>query len=509
MSIKNVGGKWHSEVTIEERELLLAQELEKFSPAERECLQQLLTEINNNEVDFDDVKSISLLETLNKVEYERPVVSPEQWIEDPYYFGDVGKSLYPILKKDFIELMSGDYQEVVLTGSIGWGKTHFASICLNRMVYELTCMKSPQESFGLSKGSSLVFPNYSVTEAVSKKVIFGNVLDQMQKSPYFVELGIKKTQKEIRIPSKNIVIMALPASQRSALGMNVFGAIVDETNFIRLPQQTNAALKRWERVEADTLYTSLSMRIKSRFLRFGRVPGLLFLVSSKTSDDAFIERKLIESRADPKIFARDYALYEVRPEAYAGSKRFKVLVGKGRVRSRILKADDDVSAVLEEYEGTRVVEVPEDFLPEFERSLEEALRDVAGVSTESISPFIHRTEKIYESADKKRPHPFSCVEYDPMSPHDGFCWDLLVEKNKEGAWQPKVNPDAPRHVHIDPSMLVRGGDATGMAVGHICEHHRTPSKHRNHRSISHRRTLVYVLRKFKVQILQLHVRLFV
>lgn len=470
MAVKNLGGRWTSEVTLEEREAALAEELATLNPDERATFDVLIKEVASNRVDLDGdgPGNGSLLEVLNDVEYERQVVDPERWIEDTYYFGEVGRSLYPQLKKDFIELFTGDYQEVVLTGSIGWGKTHFAVIALCRMIYEMSCMKSPQESYGLSKGSQIVFPNYSVTEGIARKVVFGSILEMMQKSPYFQEIGVRRTAKDLRIPNKSILIVALPSNQKAALGMNVFGAIVDESNFIQISnQQQTAALSRWEHLEADVLYNSLAKRIKSRFMRFGRVPGMLFLVSSKTSDDSFTERKLIESRANSHIFVRDYAMYDVKPSAFKGSKKFRVLVGKGRLRSRILNEGENVEELIASTEGARTVEVPEDFRPDFENNLEEALRDIAGVSTDSISPFIHRTEKVYGAVDKKLIHPFSCVQYDPLNPHDGFLWDALVTADPNGGWRPIMTPEAVRHIHIDPSMLVRGGDAVGFVMAHI------------------------------------------
>jgi hypothetical protein len=61
-------------------------------------------------------------------------------------------------------------------------------------------------------------------------------------------------------------------------------------------------------------------------------------------------------------------------------------------------------------------------------------------------------------------HPFSVEVYDP-SQAGVFYWSKMVQMDpEEGVYRPILNPHAPRHVHIDPSL---SGDATGFAMGHI------------------------------------------
>lgn len=64
----------------------------------------------------------ALLQQLYAAEYEEVPVTPEQFFTDPYYLGETGADLYPVVLKDLIEICSNPYREVVLGGSIGWGK---------------------------------------------------------------------------------------------------------------------------------------------------------------------------------------------------------------------------------------------------------------------------------------------------------------------------------------------------------------------------------------------------
>jgi hypothetical protein len=99
------------------------------------------------------------------------------------------------------------------------------------------------------------------------------------------------------------------------------------------------------------------------------------------------------------------------------------------------------------------------------------MRDLAGVATVAISPYIQRREKIEEAIDLTRVHPYTKLVHDPAKPGE-FRWDLLVKesqaRNPGGVsfqrLRPILNPTAARHIHIDPSL---SGDATGFCMSHI------------------------------------------
>jgi hypothetical protein len=221
---------------------------------------------------------------------------------------------------------------------------------------------------------------------------------------------------------------------------------------------------------AETIYNAINRRMKSRFKQRGKLPGMIFIVSSKKTVDDFTARRVRQSLADPSVFVRDYALWEVKPEDYYSAKKFWVLVGNEQIPSRILE-DNEVETLRKTIpESTILLDVPEDFRIDFERDLEGSIRDLAGCATVAISPFIQRREKILEAVDTERTHPFSSLTYDP-SKGGNIQWEKLTQmvqsRDFEGGGQhlrPIVNPNAPRHVHIDPSLR---GDATGLVMAHV------------------------------------------
>ena len=147
MAIKDLGGRVRSEQTPEELSKLLNDEFEGLSPEEKETVLLCLKEINDPAFtqlqESQGEAPARIIDVLNEAEYKTQPVDIETFVMDPYYLGKTCDVLYPKLLADMKELFSGNYGEAVLTGSIGWGKTFFASIAVCRILYELSCMRDP------------------------------------------------------------------------------------------------------------------------------------------------------------------------------------------------------------------------------------------------------------------------------------------------------------------------------------------------------------------------------
>ncbi len=462
--IEEKQGRFRSTRTASEYEELLKREMATLSPAEREALEIMLAEMEQGDPE--------LMKALGQLEYKHTPVDMRTFITDPYYLGHTCDNLYPKLLEDEIALFEGGYHEAILTGSIGWGKTFFASIGICRLLYELSCMKDPHKSFGLAVGSNISVVNLSVSEELAIKVVFENIEAKIKASPYFQEhFPYEAVKKELRFPN-GIWCAARASTDTSVLGLNVIGGIIDETNFMPKKLQQKASNARWGHYDqAESLYVALKRRMKSRFEKHGRLPGLLFLVSSKKTVDDFTAKRIRESKDDPTIYVRDYALWDVKPNSFYDDKKFYVFVGNYQTPSRILAEGEEKKYQGDAIpEGCAVVTVPEDFRFDFERDLEGAIRDIAGVATVAVHPFINRRETIEAAIDKSRKHPFTSETLDP-SKGGQFIWSEMTQERTERAFgqtqkqvRPIINPTTLRHVHIDPSRV---GDSTGLCMAHI------------------------------------------
>jgi len=466
--IHESGGRSRSQRTVEEIEELLQREMEGLDPEEKAALQVLMAELKEGQIKG------GMYEALHKSEYKTQPVDMEQFIKDPYFLGHTCEGIYPRLLDDLTELFSGGYHESVWTGSIGYGKTFAASIGVCRVLYEISCLRDPHATFSLAKDSNIAVICLSVNEVLAVKVAFENIATKIKASPYFQKnFAFTPTKKELRFPH-NVWVAARATTDTSALGLNAVSALLDETNF--MPTKGKEAARMGYVDHAEVIYNSVQRRMKSRFQRKGKLPGMLFVVSSKKTSDDFTARRVRAAREDPTVFVRDYALWDVKPENFSNVK-FQVIVGNEQTPSKILEPSEVEVLRAKPVEGTVLLDVPEDFRSDFESDLEGSIRDLAGCATVSISPFIQRREKIHEAVEQDKRlfgdkrHPFSTYNYDP-SKGGTFLWEKMIRMTEERGIsgipailnKPIINPTAHRHVHIDPALR---NDALGFCMSHI------------------------------------------
>jgi len=444
----------------------LKTQMAQLTPEEMEVLQACLE---------DDGRLLEFASDAISTEYERVPVPIEEWLSE-YYLGESVKSLYKVWRDDLILLFSTNmYELALLLGGLGSGKSEFAVIAILRMLYEASCLKDPAVSYGLASGSKISFCVLSKTEQVAKAAIFEKIVAKIQQSEYFQsQFPVLNQMKDNRFFkgteitfSKGLILICGSSSDSSILGANVMGGFVDELNFFQRTAKNAVADSRYGVYgKAGKLFDQLKRRIRSRFQRFGKLPGLLIGASSKTTQDSLTEQFVREGVAknDHTMFVRDYSILDVKPEAFS-SKKFKILIGNEIYSSKILEEGEELIYG----EDAAIVEVPEEFRRDFECDLNNALRDLLGISTTAIHSFINKTEKINAMKDETRVHPFHCAlmpdpaQWDSRSPYV-MDWNKLSTITDSGEWQPIINPWAKRYAAFDPGLT---GDAFGVVIAHI------------------------------------------
>lgn len=470
--IKETDGRPRSERTKAEDKAILMQQLAELTPAQRKLVQAMLVGATKGDGD--------LFNFMNDGRWLRKPVSVEQFLDDPYYMGGTSQTLYPRIKQDLIEMFeTPGIREVVLTGSIGYGKTTFIAFATCRLLYELSCLRAPQLAYGLSPGSEIVIALMSKSLHLSRQVMKSAVDDKVKLSPYFMEHFKPDFRSDHTFFPNNINLSIGSCFSERILGMNVLGGAMDEANFMVSKGQVigkqsgkKATVAQFDL--AEKMYASIVRRIKSRFLKAPQdLPGLMILASSAATIDSFTNRKIRDATNDSSVFVRDYAAWDVKPKQNFNGDKFFVLIGNSAVRSRVIRERSEADAIdrgwLEEQE-CRIIEVPIEYYDDFDRDMENAIRDIAGVSTHAISAFINRIGRIEDCVNKLQ-HPFETLEYD-FGNGAGFLWHQMCKQGerrlpggyKEVSWSALKNPKTARHIHIDPSL---SGDSTGLAMGHI------------------------------------------
>jgi hypothetical protein len=347
---------------------------------------------------------------------------------------------------------------ITVHNSIGWGKDYFACFCLMRLLYELCCMKNPARTLGLGAGEQIHIAPVSRTVELAKRVVFSGVLQKLRLAPWF-KGRFHETQDYIQFKDKNILIVGGSSSDTSILGLNILAAILDELNFHGAPKKKDALTAGGHSPsKAQMIYDALVRRVKSRYERSG-IKGMVFLVSSKRATTDFTEVRIRESmkaRTDRGLFVMDYATWHVLPGPFKDQKWHRATLSPSDGRVTILEDNEP------EPSGLLVFDFPDDYLSEFLRDPIGATRDVAGLATDAVSPFIPDRDAIDEMFDEHMPCPFLSPTWN-MGHDLPIKWSDVMTQNARGENIPICCPAAPRHVHID---LSENQCATGWSMMH-------------------------------------------
>jgi hypothetical protein len=110
--LKETTGRAFTELTEEDIEKALVNEMQSFTPAQKRLLQTMLEELQKG-------GKSALWEALHAMSYKREPVDMRTFVKDPYYLGETCYNIFPKLLDDLEEVFSGDYNEVIFTGAIG------------------------------------------------------------------------------------------------------------------------------------------------------------------------------------------------------------------------------------------------------------------------------------------------------------------------------------------------------------------------------------------------------
>lgn len=397
-------------------------------------------------------------ETYEKVwlaDYEEIPVDIDTFLEDPEYLGNatnMGTQIYPFWREQLRKIFAGGdtaYEEIAFTGAIGIGKTQIAVYAIAYLVYRLLCLRYPQRYFGFADTDEIAIFFFNATVALAQAVGYGRLHNCLMESPWFLEHGSVHGSQDnpYYVPGKHIAIKA-GSKASHGLGQQIFCGFLDEVNFAPGSNTT------MEKSKIMQTYSSVKARIKSRFIRNGKLLGKMFLVSSKKAEDDFLEVYLDKRRKEndaDKLFIVDEPLWIVKPaDTYCGVK-FKVAYGAKQLTPRVIEPNEDVEALIKM--GYQILDVPIELESDFRFNIVTALQDLAGKALPGTTSYF--SYKIISSCYTDRPSPFSAeiLEIgcnDHMEYQEFF--DLSVV--------PREFFSRPMAIHMDTSLK---NDITGIS----------------------------------------------
>lgn len=387
---------------------------------------------------------------------KRYPVDPEEFLFGAEYLGVPRDEVFPRILEHYLKISSGyrtnltpKYLEVVLTGGIGTGKTTLALYVVAYQLYVLSCFINPQKSLGQDSMSEIVMVFQSLQGKKAKDVPYARFRTLISKSEYFNTKFRYRTdiESELRFPHR-VTVKPVSGDAEGTIGENVLGGFIDEVNFMDVTQDSKRSRDMGEYDQAKEIYNSISRRRESRFMEQGAMPGILCLGSSKNYPGEFTDRKIEESKTNPRIYVFDECVWHIMPWKF-GPERFHMFIGDYVRQPRILE-DDEVDSLPLEDQGL-VRRIPLIFRPKFEIDPLNSLREIAGVATRAIHPFLPRTDLVAKIFGHHK-NIFSRGETDFKST------GLEIIQSRF------VNLKEPRFAHIDLGVT---SDAAGLCIGHV------------------------------------------
>lgn len=136
----------------------------------------------------------SYIDWINALTYRETPVDILTFLREDDYLGlttDNSNKIYPGWLSILEDIFRNDSQYlVVLTGSIGIGKSTIAIYCMAYIIYRILCLKSPHDYFSLAGHDPFAVSFFNLTKSLGDSRGFNKLQNCLMHSPWFKRNGI-------------------------------------------------------------------------------------------------------------------------------------------------------------------------------------------------------------------------------------------------------------------------------------------------------------------------------
>lgn len=390
---------------------------------------------------FEQIANVIDKVSIKESDQIREIVPIEEWINSEYYCGADVKKLYPFWKDLICDIFRDgkqNYNQIVLTGGLGTGKSTCGLYIVLRKLYELSCYKNVAGLFGLMSNTMTAFLYFSLTKYQAERSGFAQLRLIIDGVPYFKELFQRNKYRNSTLDFPENIRVFYGSSTADMIGMNVISAIIDEANFFGDSSGSEVDLG-----SVEELYNSVLSRTSSRFTSNGVNNSLNLVISSSTFKTSLTSKLYDKSLTDPSIRYARARLWDIKPQGTYKNEYFYVFAGNDKFDPFIINDTIDlctklgisldpslslpeaISKLSQEYR-LLIDEVPIDFRNIYENNIIQGLQDFSGMSVsstgklfssrstfescidESIKPLFTKSEFTVETNNDE---PYNCVQY--------------------------------------------------------------------------------------------------
>lgn len=403
----------------------------------------------------------SVFNDLSGILYKRRIPTIKEFLEEPRYFGEKGEYIYPKWKESLLEFFDEKSQrvEAIFSGSIGSGKTVIALVGHIYNTVRITSLRQPQLTLGSMPEKLLILQMISVTMDKANLALMSDFHANLKFCKLFEEVKTVSDFQDFNnseltpyvfdgssVTFPHNIKVLFGSRILHALSFDLYGAVLDEAEF---------RISGTE--EAINVYTNLKERVRSRFLDSYKYTFISLISSAKYSTGVIAEyiKGLREDDPYTKYFA--FPIWEIKEFDAYKKGHFYVMRGTKSHPSKIL---NDVE-YLEQEEGKfvlppncAVIRVPEALRKDFERRLEEALQNLAGVQTYG-SEFLFDDLTRLEHADLPGEITVELNLGTGQKLQDQLPKELFIKFNN--SLRLARYPNAPRYIHLDLAETAEAG----------------------------------------------------
>lgn len=367
------------------------EELQNLSQEERKVALEILQQ-------FSMSGESKIFEDLKYSDFDEIPVDIETFLKEPKYLGrglinKEGKfTVFPywiqMLKKLFPDNLTTAYNTLILTGSIGIGKSFIADIAMLYMLYRMLCLKDPYLYYGLQPIDKITFSFINITLDTAKGVAWDKLQQLVQTSEWFMEHGTlnKSAMNPTWTPNKRIELI-VGSRNNHVIGRALFANFTDEANFgIGNDIQK---LKKKQR----TLISQVDARMQSRFMKGTYLPTLNIIASSKRDQQSFLESYIDLKRKNESktTLIIDEPQWVIRDDKGSPDDpgSFYVAMGNQFLASELLHPNATENEINDyRRRGYELLKVPAGYYENFLDDVDIALTDIAGKSTINSMKYI-------------------------------------------------------------------------------------------------------------------------
>jgi len=429
-----------------------------------------------------------LAENINNLIYRRPCPTIEEFLDNPFYMGNISGTIYPYWRKKLCEIFNPDHpmKKVLFGGATGTGKSRTAEKACVYALYRLLCLRYPRQILKVEAQSTLAMFILSVTQKTAYQVLFQPFIELLSNMPCFQRVrqarafeNFDLTNPKMPVPwyvDKSNMTIIFPDNIILTLGSQISNTVGYDILISECDEMNEKGTE-----EGMELINSIDGRVDGRFM--GSPFTFQAVMSSARAKNSVTSEYNKKWCKDPKFLYIRPMRFEVKTsEEFIGNSGdyFYVMAGNGSIPSKII-TDPGELAQLKNYEdehddhklglldydlvaGCEIARVPSIYRPSFEADLDQSIQDILGISTQDHGIVFRDTTQL-ENINLVPELTIEANLKDNVNIFDSLPLDKIFIKDElKDELRLKRYPTALRYMHFDLSSS--GECDTGICMLH-------------------------------------------